>query len=163
MIALRPLATADLEAVTALEFDAQPLPWSEDQLLLELVHDDARVFGLLDDGTLLGYIAVRRMVEEAWVLNLAVGARHRRAGLGRRLLDAAQQVAREWRCGALWLEVREGNAPARALYQRAGLTERGRRPGYYPPIPPASARETAVLMAIELDPSSAMGRGPSRT
>lgn len=150
MAALVRLRTADLEPLTALETRAQPLPWSEDQLLLELVHDDARVLGLLREGALVGYIAVRRMLEEAWVMNLAVAPEERRHGHGRRLLDAALGVAREWGCASLWLEVREGNAPARALYAGLGLSERGRRPGYYAPIPPSTARESAVLMARDL-------------
>lgn len=150
MAALVRLRTADLEPLTALETRAQPLPWSEDQLLLELVHDDARVLGLLREGALVGYIAVRRMLEEAWVMNLAVAPEERRHGHGRRLLDAALGVAREWGCASLWLEVREGNAPARALYAGLGMSERGRRPGYYAPIPPATARESAVLMARDL-------------
>lgn len=161
MIALRPLATADLEPLAALETLAQPLPWSEDQLLLELVHDDARVLGALEDGALLGYVAVRRMLEEAWVLNLAVAPSARRRGLGGRLLQAAWDVTGTWGCASLWLEVREGNAPARALYQGFGMQERGRRPGYYAPLPPAVARETAVLMARSRDP--AMAPGPPRT
>ena len=32
---------------------------------------------------------------------------------------------------AVFLEVDEGNQPARRLYQRAGFREVGRRPGYY--------------------------------
>lgn len=148
MSALVRLTTADLEPLTALEARVQPLPWSEDQLLLELVHDDARVLGLLDDGALQGYVAVRRMVDEAWVLNLAVDAAWRRRGLGGRLLDAARASATAWGSASLWLEVRESNAPARALYQRFGMTERGRRAGYYSPIPPSTTREAAVLMAL---------------
>ncbi|OGQ16795.1 MAG: ribosomal-protein-alanine N-acetyltransferase [Deltaproteobacteria bacterium RBG_16_71_12] len=158
MSALVRLATADLEPLSALEARAQPLPWSEDQLLLELVHDDARVLGLLDDGALTGYVAVRRMVDEAWILNLAVDAPCRRRGLGRRLLDAARALATEWCSSSLWLEVREGNQAARALYQRFGMSERGRRAGYYAPIPPSTTRETAVVMAIDL----ATARDPPR-
>ncbi|MCC7073965.1 MAG: ribosomal protein S18-alanine N-acetyltransferase [Deltaproteobacteria bacterium] len=155
MSAIVRLTTADLEVVTALEVRAQPLPWSEDQLLLELVHDDAQVLGLLDQGTLLGFVAVRHMLDEAWILNIAVDPTHRRAGLGGRLVEAASAAARAWGCSSLWLEVREGNAPARALYGRMGLSERGRRPGYYAPIPPSTERELAVLMARDLVPARA--------
>ncbi len=161
MSALLRLGTADLEPLAALEQRAQPLPWSEDQLLLELVHEDARVLGLVENGTLLGYLAVRKMLEEAWVLNLAVDSTHRRRGLGRALLGAAVDVSHEWRSTSLWLEVREHNAPALALYQHVGLRERGRRPGYYAPIPPSMTREAAIVMALDLP--SATARGPART
>jgi ribosomal-protein-alanine N-acetyltransferase len=149
---IRALTVDDLDAVTALEARAQPLPWSEDQLLLELVHDDARVLGASVEGALVGYIAVRRIVDEAWVLNVAVDPAHRRRGLGGALLAAARAHALTWGARSLWLEVRAGNMGARALYARAGLTERGQRPGYYPPLPLTTERETAVLMAMELAP-----------
>lgn len=158
-MALLRLGATDLEPLAALEQRVQPLPWSDDQLLLELVNDDARVLGLVDDGALHGYVVVRRMLEEAWILNLAVDPARRRTGLGHRLLQAAHDVARDWACASLWLEVRESNAPARALYRRMGMGERGRRDGYYAPIPPATKREVAVLMALDL----ATARGPART
>jgi ribosomal-protein-alanine N-acetyltransferase len=145
--AVRPLHVDDLDALYALERASQPLPWSDDQLLLELVHDDALVLGCDDDSGLCGYVALRQMVDELWVLNVAVHPRARRRGLGRRLLDVAWATTRARALASLWLEVRESNAGARALYQSCGFTERGRRPGYYPPIPPATARETAVLLA----------------
>ena len=66
------------------------------------------------------------------------------------LLDAALARARDTVCASLWLEVREGNEPARALYASYGFVEKGRRPAYYPPIAPATEREAAVLMARDV-------------
>lgn len=149
-MALRPLSVADLGALTALEASAQPLPWSDDQLLLELVHDDARVIGDVVAGELFAYIALRKMLEELWVLNIATAPAARRAGHALALLSEAGRVARALGCTSLWLEVRESNAAAIALYERVGFSARGRRAIYYPPIPPATVRETAVLMARDL-------------
>ena len=42
------------------------------------------------------------------------------------------------------LEVREGNAPAIALYEKLGFREVGRRKNYYP-----ESKEDAVLMTVE--------------
>jgi [ribosomal protein S18]-alanine N-acetyltransferase len=149
-MALRPLTVADLGVLAALEQGAQPLPWSEDQLLLELVHDDARVVGAIVAGELVAYIALRKMLEELWVLNVATAPSARRIGHGRALLAEGERIARALGCTSLWLEVRESNAAARALYERMGFTARGKRALYYPPIPPATVRETAVLMARDL-------------
>ncbi len=145
---IRGLNVDDLFALEALEARAQPLPWSDDQLLLELVNDDALVLGLFDpvDG-LVAHLCLRKMVDEMWIMNLAVDPAHRRRGLARQLMREAQVRAREQQCATVWLEVREGNAPARALYTALGYDEKGRRTGYYPPIPPSTERETAVLMA----------------
>jgi ribosomal-protein-alanine N-acetyltransferase len=144
------LTPDDLPALTELEQKCQPLPWSEDQLLLELVHEDACVFGLFDAATLVGYVALRKMMEELWVLNLAVAVEQRRRGCAWQLMEHALSLAPQLDCASLWLEVREGNHAAVLLYHGLGLSERGRRPGYYPPIPPAQVRETAVLMSRTL-------------
>lgn len=149
-MALRPLTVADLGALTALEQGAQPLPWTEDQLLLELVHDDARVIGDVRAGELVAYVALRKMVDELWVLNLATAPAARRAGHARALLKHAERIGRALSCTSIWLEVREGNAAACALYGALGFVERARRRIYYPPIPPATERETAVVMSRPL-------------
>lgn len=143
----RALGVDDLEALHALEVRAQPLPWSDDQLLLELVNDDARVLGVFVDDVLAGYVALRKMVDELWVLNIAVDPAQRRQGHARALFESALNHARAQLMSSLWLEVREGNRGARALYLAMGLEERATRKGYYPPVPPATEREAAVLMA----------------
>jgi [ribosomal protein S18]-alanine N-acetyltransferase len=148
---IRTLTVDDLEPLHALEVAAQPLPWSDDQLLLELVNDNATVLGMLDsEHGLIAHVVMRRMVDELWVLNICVHPDHRRHGHARALLDSAMQHGRAKLMTSLWLEVREGNAAARALYASLGLAETAKRPEYYPPIPPSTTRETAVLMSRSL-------------
>jgi ribosomal-protein-alanine N-acetyltransferase len=67
----------------------------------------------------------------------------RRAGIGRRLLDAAIATARAGGAAAVMLEVADDNAAARALYRGRGFARVGRRPGYY--RRPAAARDAVVL------------------
>lgn len=151
---LRTLGVDDLAALHALELRAQPLPWSDDQLLLELVNDDARVLGVFVEAAvglaLVGHVVLRKMVDELWVLNLAVDPAHRRCGHARALLESGVQHARAQLLGSLWLEVRAGNRGARDLYLAMGLEERATRKAYYPPLPPATEPEAAVLMARDL-------------
>jgi ribosomal-protein-alanine N-acetyltransferase len=146
---IRRLGTDDLEVLNAVEAESQPVPWTDDQMLLELVHEDARVFGVDDAQGLCGYIAIRRMVDELWVMNFAVHPRARRRGLGRRLLQAAIAHARAQAVpSGVWLEVRESNQAARALYQSMGFAEVSRRRLYYPPQSPSTERENAVVMNL---------------
>ncbi len=63
----------------------------------------------------------------------------RRKGLGKRLLQALLDAARETK-SSVFLEVRESNAAARALYENAGFEQTGRRPSYY-----TSPLEDAIL------------------
>ena len=48
------------------------------------------------------------------------------------------------------LEVREGNARARAIYLRRGFEQVGVRRGYYPA--PHGRREDAIVMSLVLQP-----------
>lgn len=141
------LGVNDLEALFALETAAHPGGWSEEAILVELVHPDAKVFGVRDDGALVAWCALRVVLDELWVLNIATHPAARRRGHADRLLRAA---AADGVFGSAltgtWLEVREGNSGALALYERHGFVRQGRRPNYYPPLAPATAREAAVIM-----------------
>jgi ribosomal-protein-alanine N-acetyltransferase len=88
------------------------------------------VFGLID---LAGGIVVARVAaDEAEILTLAVQPAARRAGLGRRLLEAAVATARQHGAVAMFLEVSEINTAARSLYETSAFRPTGRRRRYYP-------------------------------
>ena len=144
----RRLGVDDLDALFALECAAQPLGWSEEALLVELVHDEAVVLGVIADHVPIAYVVVRQIVDELWVLNIATAPGHRRCGHADRLLSLATTLRPSPagpRPTSLWLEVREGNDGARALYARHGFVVVGVRPGYYPGLD-GGPREAAVLM-----------------
>jgi [ribosomal protein S18]-alanine N-acetyltransferase len=101
--------------------------WGEDAIGLQLAMPG--VFGLLDPRG--GMILARITEDEAEVLTLAVAPPARRQGVAAALLAGAMAAAREQAARTMVLEVAIGNAAARALYQRAGFIEAGRRPRYY--------------------------------
>ncbi len=74
---------------------------------------------------------MRSAGDEAELLTLAIHPACRRLGLARALLDAAISALRKAGAKRLFLEVEEGNAPARGLYQGLGAVVVGRRPRYY--------------------------------
>jgi ribosomal protein S18 acetylase RimI-like enzyme len=57
------------------------------------------------------------------ISDLAVLPEHRRQGIGRRLLAAVEQKARNLDCCKVTLEVQENNANARRTYEHAGFTQ----------------------------------------
>lgn len=83
------------------------------------------------DGGVVGYLIGRAVAGEGEILNLAVAPELRRHGLGTRLLESGLDLLREAGAHRVWLEVRESNAAAQALYLRWGFTEAGRRTRYY--------------------------------
>ena len=84
-----------------------------------------------DCGAIVGYVVALDAADEGEILNLAVAPSGRRGGLGRALVQhiLATLTARGVR--QVYLEVRESNAPARALYVAQGFKEVGRRKQYY--------------------------------
>ena len=84
-----------------------------------------------DRGRVLGYVVSWYVMDEAEIANLAVSDDVRGAGIGARLLDHALEIARERRSQVVFLEVRESNAAARALYASRGFEVAGRRSKYY--------------------------------
>ena len=78
-----------------------------------------------------GYVVALDAADEGEILNLAVAPTLRRSGLGRALVEDMldELVGRGVR--QVYLEVRESNAPARALYAAHGFREVGRRKQYY--------------------------------
>lgn len=83
--------------------------------------------------TVLGNVVVffRRGSHRARLYSLTVAATARGRGIGRSLLDAAEDAARKRHCTALALEVRTDNAAAITLYEARGYRRRDRRAAYY--------------------------------
>jgi [ribosomal protein S18]-alanine N-acetyltransferase len=116
-----PLAVIHAEAFTPRE------AWGEDAFALQLAMPG--VFGLMHPRG--GMIVARVTKDEAEVLTLAVTPNARRQGVAGTLLAGAMAAAREQAAKTMVLEVAIGNTAARALYERAGFVETGRRSRYY--------------------------------
>lgn len=78
-----------------------------------------------------GFAAGRVIVDEAELLTIAVAPAAQGQGFGRVLLQRFEHMAQSRGATCAFLEVAEDNAPALALYHRAGWRESGRREGYY--------------------------------
>lgn len=84
-----------------------------------------------DQGRIAGYVVALDAADEGEILNLAVGEGGRRRGLGRALVEAIVAALSERGVRQVYLEVRESNAAARALYAGFGFKDVGRRQAYY--------------------------------
>ena len=69
----------------------------------------------------------------------------RRRGIGSALLDELTEEAARRHAGSIFLEVRESNDAARAMYRKAGFVEKGIRRNYY-----HAPLENAVVMQLKL-------------
>lgn len=96
-----------------------------------------------------GFIAARLIAGEVHINNVAVRHRHRRQGIASKLLQAVLEKAAETGAETAFLEVRAGNAPAQALYERCGFRVTGRRSSYY-----SGPLEDALVMSLAIRSSA---------
>ncbi len=146
--AIRVMTVGALDAVLAIEVQAYPFPWTRGNFIDSLAAGYLARVLVADDGELVGYFVAMPGFEEMHLLNVTVASRHEGQGHARRLLAELYALSASFAATAVWLEVRESNARARALYLREGFTEAGRRRDYYPA--PAGQREDAILMTRSL-------------
>ena len=131
-VAVRPATTADLDRIAAIEQASFSDPWS--RRAFQGLLGDRRVFfavACLPTGAVAGYVAAWFIADEGEIANLAVGPQFRGKHLGSFLLDAAVSAARTRGVSSIYLEVRDSNERARALYTSRGFVVVGRRRHYY--------------------------------
>ncbi len=147
----RPIAAEDVGAVAALEREIFGDPWSRRSFeeMLDLPHIGGFV---VEDraGSLAGYALCSSAGDEGEILNIAVASAHRRKGCGLLLLEACLDWLAERGADSVYLEVRESNAAAIAMYAERGFRTTGVRPKYY-----RKPTEDAVTMALALGRSAA--------
>jgi GNAT superfamily N-acetyltransferase len=91
-----------------------------------LAHRGDAVVGL---ATIHVHSVVHRAGDVAWLTALVVDESARGTGVGRALVAAVEQFAREAGCERLSVTTHERRADARAFYARLGLEQTGRRFG----------------------------------
>jgi [ribosomal protein S18]-alanine N-acetyltransferase len=133
-LSIRAATSADLPGMVALEKRAATAAhWSVQQYeALFGGHRPERIALIIEDELGLEGFVIARIVDREWEIeNIAVAGRARRRGLGTRLLGELLDLARGRGASAVFLEVRESNRAARALYEKWAFLESGRRRGYY--------------------------------
>lgn len=132
---------ADLPGIWAIE---QTLtgPWTYGQLQEELALGHGwQWVAKQPGGEVCGYIFGSTVLDEAEVRKLAVALLCRREGIASLLLSSALQHLARQSITTCFLELRAGNLPALALYQKNNFEIVGRRKNYY-----ANPVEDAMLL-----------------
>jgi ribosomal-protein-alanine N-acetyltransferase len=128
-----PASRAHLAQVRAIEEACFTDPWSEASFRQAI--DNPGVFFRVAiegaGGAVVGYVVAWFAAGEGEIANVAVAPSAHGRGIGGLLLDVAIAAAGEKGAEALYLDVRESNARARALYDSRGFVEVGRRRRYY--------------------------------
>lgn len=142
---IRSAVPADASALVAIERRAFSDPWSETSFREAL--GAAWSFGLVAETGrgIVGYLIGRDVAATGEVLNLAVAPEYRRRGIGGALLEAGLKAFRRRQVDEVFLEVRESNHSAQALYIARGFRPVGQRSAYY-----RNPREDAVVLRLDM-------------
>ena len=121
-----------MPAVRAIEQEVFADPWSTQDFRDCLTSDALFLIAEAGDSKAIGgYVVAIDAADEGEILNLAVAPARRRNGLGRALVQHVLEALSARGARQIYLEVRESNAPARALYAAYRFKEVGRRNAYY--------------------------------
>lgn len=114
-------------------------PWTESQLAADMAGQDKTYYLAVNGQEVVGFLAVQTVLDEMEILQIAVKTDSQGRGIASQLMSAVK----DWE-GDIFLEVRESNVPAQALYARQHFTEIGKRKNYY-----RNPMEDAVVMKRE--------------
>jgi ribosomal-protein-alanine N-acetyltransferase len=142
---IRKMTLDDIPAVIDLDQKSFSLPWPERSFRFELTDNPASRCWVAElDGKVVAMIVVWLIVSEAHVATIATHPDFRRQGIAERLLSHALRYLMEEGAVSSFLEVRESNAAAQAMYRKFGYEETGRRRRYY-----RDNDEDAILMNLD--------------
>ena len=138
LLTLDSASLADLEAMARIEqkLFSEESPWSLDAFRAELANPRNYYVTLRVAGQLQGYAGIALngpTADPEWeVHTVALSPEQQGKGYARLLMDKLFEPLQVIG-GPVYLEVRDGNAPAVGLYESYGFEVTGRRKGYYQP------------------------------
>jgi len=144
---IRSAEAADAAAIWAVERLAFTDPWSLAGIGEMIRAANHHTLVAETDGTVAGYLVARVVRDEGEILNLAVTPERRRRGVGRELLTAGLAWLEAGGAREVYLEVRESNDVALAMYRARGFRPVGLRADYY-----RNPREDALVLRCLLPP-----------
>ena len=142
---LRRAVPSDAPLLAEMEMRCFSDPWSEDSL--ERVLANPAVYYLIAEsgGTPVGYAGMTVVADECEIINIAVTESVRRCGIGYDMVQAVLDICRSSGVTSVFLEHRESNTAAAALYEKFGFTPYSVRRKYY-----RSPTEDAILRRLDL-------------
>jgi ribosomal-protein-alanine N-acetyltransferase len=146
-IKFRKMTLDDLPQIIQIDQASFSLPWPERSFRFEITDNPASRCWVVegDNGRIIGMLVLWLIVDEAHVATIAVHPDYRRQGTGEALLLHSLKSAMEEGAVSSFLEVRESNLAAQAMYRKYGFAETGKRLHYY-----KDNDENAILMTANL-------------
>lgn len=140
-VSIRRMTEADASAVASISTAAIQDSWTE-KAFIDIVQNPVYLnLVAKTNDIIIGYISVSMAADEADITNIAVDSRYRRNGIADKLLQCTFEYASNEGINKIFLEVRQSNLPAIALYEKNDFITLGIRKNYY-----SNPKEDAIIM-----------------
>ena len=154
-ISFRNAVDADIEDIVAIENECFTDAWSAESFRSSLANPFCEVIVCQRDGysdtdgefsRIVAHAVMMHMYEQGEIAKVAVARDFRRQGIASRLVDWLLKIAEHEDVENVFLDVRQSNTAARALYEKAGFTPYATAEAFY-----KSPVEAAVKMIYSIN------------
>lgn len=140
---MRAFTAADADFLEKARQKDFPDCWKKDDIINCLIKGDLFGFAEEEKGETIAAVLFEKSYENADLEDIYVAENFRKQGKGFSLLQNSFKELLSMGVQKVFLEVREGNMPARALYEKAGFSPVSVRKKYY-------GEENAVVYVKEI-------------
>jgi len=149
MITITTATENDLLVLYDIQREAISPPWSYEVFRDEFLRPDSFFCVVFDDKKPSGYCILRHVSDdEGEIFSIAVDKHARRQGFGDALMKMALHHAKGNGLKSIYLEVRESNETAIALYKSSGFETVGRRKNYFDPIQDQPPEDALIMTKV---------------
>ena len=143
---ISPFERDDIKDLVEIEGEAFSIPFKERDFLDIYDSEISNVLVAKALGKVVGYVSFTVIIDECQIINFATKNEFKRQGVGKRVMEALLAHGKKQGVKKYFLEVRESNYSAIALYEKYGFVPVGISKGHF-----SAPRENAVLMNLELE------------
>ncbi len=146
---IREMTIKDCDRVSEIEKATFSMPWSRDNFEGSILQENYCLLVAVpdeDEDDILGYCCFYYVLDEAEIPNVCVREDMRGRGIALRMMNELINRAKKLEVKDMFLEVRAGNEPAKALYSKLGFKDVGLRKGFYE-LP----KEDAIIMRLNIE------------
>ena len=135
----------DIDALVKIEQEEFSIPFKEKDFSDIYDSEISNVLVAKYNGILVGYVSFTVIIDECQIINFATKNEFKRQGVGKRVMEALFDHCEKLGVLKYFLEVRESNLGAIALYEKYGFVPVGISKNHF-----SAPRENAILMNLEL-------------
>lgn len=106
-------------------------PWTLEQFIVDLTNETTNYLFIEVHGQIVGFVSYRQIIDEMEIDEVLIFKEFQHQGYGTKLMQMLFHEARKNQVQSIFLEVRQSNSPAIALYEKCGFKQIAKRKNYY--------------------------------